>query len=413
MTLPSPPHPLPPHPGQAAQVLQAILRTHLPGFIHKSFLTLNPGAVFKPNWRLDAIAYALNGVMAGTIRRLIITMPPRSLMSISASVARPAFIHGHDPSKHIICVSYAQDLAVKLQNDYRALLASPWYQAAFPGTRIGEWKDSQNEVMLTRRGARLATSIGGTLTGRGADIIVIDDPLKPIDAMSEPRRSATNEWFSTTLVSRLNDKETGAIIVVTQRLHAYDLVGHILETSPEGWTVLNLPAIAFADAEIPIGDGRFYRRKADDVLHPERESREALDNLRRDLGTEAFCAQYLQSPVPPGGALFQRRWLQRYDELPERDADSRIIQSWDCAAKTGVLNDYSVCTTWLLAKGRYFLLDVIRGRFDFPTLRQRAIEAAQAYRPRVVLVEDIGVGTGLIEELKRARFRCPRRARTL
>ena len=193
-------------PARDAEVLSAILRVSLAHFIRKCFTTLNPSLAFKPNWRLDAIAYQLERVMRGETRRLIITMPPRSLKSISASIAFPAFVHGHDPTKHIVCVSYGQDLAVKLQNDYRAVLAEAWYRSAFPNARVGDWKDSQNEVMLTRSGMRLATSIGGTLTGRGADIIIVDDPLKPIDAMSEARRSLTNEWFSTTLLSRLNDE---------------------------------------------------------------------------------------------------------------------------------------------------------------------------------------------------------------
>ena len=102
---------------------------------------------------------------------------------------------------------------------------------AFPETRIDRRKDTEGDVLLTRRGSRLATSIGGTLTGRGADIVIIDDPLKPIDAMSQTKREKANEWFGSTLVSRLNDKTSGAIVIVTQRVHADDLVGHVLERS--------------------------------------------------------------------------------------------------------------------------------------------------------------------------------------
>ncbi|HEV7417773.1 MAG TPA: hypothetical protein VGN98_16580, partial [Tianweitania sediminis] len=146
-------------------------------------------------------------------------MPPRSLKSISASIAFPAFIHGHDPSREIVCVSYAQDLAAKLHNDYRAVLASSWYRSVFPKTVIGR-KDSESETHLTARGSRLATSVGGTLTGRGGDIIIIDDALKPSDASSESSRTRTNDWFGSTLLSRQNDKRTAAIVIVSQRLHS-------------------------------------------------------------------------------------------------------------------------------------------------------------------------------------------------
>jgi predicted phage terminase large subunit-like protein len=386
-------------PQMSSALLNAILRSDLQSFIRKVFGTLNPSTPYLDNWHIAAIAWQLEQVRLGQTKRLIITMPPRSLKSISASVAFPAFIHGHDPSKSIICVSYGQDLATKMQNDYRSVLASRWYQNLFPATRIGAVKDSENEVMLTGRGLRLATSISGTLTGRGGDIVIIDDPLKPIDALSDVKRNAVNEWFGSTLLSRLNDKQTGAIIIVTQRVHADDLVGHVLERSGEDWMLLELPAIAFSDVVIPIGLTRRYHRRADEVLHPAREPGHILDSIRKELGSEAFAAQYLQCPVPPGGNLFKRDWLYRYTEMPADDEDGSTYQSWDTASKTAAQNDYSVCTTWRVIKGKYYLLDVIRGKFEYPELKAKAIEAAQSWNPSHVLIEDTGVGTGLIAEL--------------
>ena len=132
-------------------------------------------------------------------------MPPRSLKSVTASVAFPAYVLGHDPTRRIICVSYSGDLAKKHANDFRAVAEAPWYRDLFPGTRIGQ-KDSESEIELTTRGFRFATSVGGTLTGRGGDMIIIDDPLKPDDAYSETKRNACNEWYKNTLSSRLDDK---------------------------------------------------------------------------------------------------------------------------------------------------------------------------------------------------------------
>ena len=136
---------------------------------------LSPGQIFIPAWHLGAIAYQLERIRCGGIKRLIINMPPRSLKSVTASVAFPAYVLGHDPTRRIICVSYSGDLARKHANDFRAVLQAPWYQTLFQRTRIGQ-KDSETEIELTARGSRLATSVGGTLTGRGGDLIIIDDP---------------------------------------------------------------------------------------------------------------------------------------------------------------------------------------------------------------------------------------------
>ena len=327
-------------------------------------------------------------------------MPPRSLKSISASVAFPAFVHGHDPAKEIISVTYAQELSVKHQNDYRQVVSSDWYRDLFPGTLIDRRKDSESEVGLTGHGSRLATSIGGTLTGRGADIIIIDDPLKTIDAYSESKRQAVNDWYRSTLASRLNNKRTGAIVIVTQRVHVHDLVGQVLETAGEEWVVLNLPAIAVEEEQIPIARERIYRRPANEVLHPAREPLEVLDRLRRDLGSDAFEAQYQQSPAPPGGAMFKRRWLKRYANAPSPNDEDVIIQSWDTASKIGPANDWSVCTTWLIRGGWYYLIDLLRERLDYPRLKAAAFGLAHTHSPRIVLIEDAGVGTGLIAELQ-------------
>jgi hypothetical protein len=242
-----------------ARVFEALLRNDFRGFIDKAFTTLCPGQGFVRSWHIEAIAYRLEQIRRGKIKRLIINMPPRSLKSIAPSVAFPAFVVGLDPTRRLICVSYSAELAKKHSNDFRALVEAPWYQSAFPTTRIGPYKNSETEIEFTERGFRLATSVGGTLTGRGGDIIVIDDPLKPDDAYSEAKRNAANEWFKSTLLSRLDDKRTGAIVIVMQRVHMDDLTGFVTSHSDE-WVILNLAAIAEADEDIPISATKFYHR---------------------------------------------------------------------------------------------------------------------------------------------------------
>jgi hypothetical protein len=187
----------------------AILRSDLGFFAQRCFSELNPQAPFAPNWHLEIIAAKLTEVRQGKIRRLIINVAPRNLKSLLASIAFPAWCLGLDPTAQILCVSYAQDLADKLARDCRGIMMSPWYRQIFR-TRLAPHRQAVQEFITTRQGYRLATSTGGVLTGRGADIILIDDPLKPEEALSEAQRQAANEWYDHTLYSRQNDKQRGA-----------------------------------------------------------------------------------------------------------------------------------------------------------------------------------------------------------
>jgi hypothetical protein len=312
----------------------AIFRTDFVCFIGKCFETLAPGFSLDMNWHIYALAYHLEQVRLGKIRRLIINLPPRSLKSVVSSVAFPAFVLGHNPTERLIAVSYGSDLAIKHANDFRAIVNAPWYRRLFPGTRISRGKNTESEIVTTRNGFRLATSIDGTLTGRGGNIVIVDDPLKPVDALSDSRREAVNSWFSNTLLSRLDDARTGAIIVVMQRLHIHDLTGILLRSSDD-WVVLNLPAIAEQERRIQIDENRYHLRRVGDLLHPERQPKYALDSLRSQIGADTFAAQYQQTPNPPGGVTIKREWIRRYDQLPARDSASRVIQSWDTASKEG------------------------------------------------------------------------------
>src|SRR5512146_2178977 len=161
-------------------LVDALLRSDLYSFVQRIFPIVSPGDAFRPNWHIEAITYALSRVLRREIKRLIITVPPRSLKSICASVALPAFVLGHDPTRRVICVSYSEGLARKHANDFRAVMRSPLYRRLFPGTRISAAKDTELEVMTTARGFRYATSVGGTLTGRGGNLIILDDPLNAL-----------------------------------------------------------------------------------------------------------------------------------------------------------------------------------------------------------------------------------------
>jgi predicted phage terminase large subunit-like protein len=388
-------------------LVAAILRRDLYSFTKEAFPVVAPGVPFTPNWHLEAIAHALTQVLHGQSRRLIITVPPRSLKSISASVAFPAFILGHDPRRRIICVSYSEALARKHANDTRAVMRSRLYSRLFPATRISAAKDTELEFATTRGGNRLATSVGGTLTGRGGNFVIIDDPMKPQEAYSEATRDSVKQWFSNTLLTRLDDKTQDAIVVVMQRLHVDDLVGYLLEQG--GWAHLNLPAIAETDSRIALSPTRSHLRRAGDLLHPEREPREVLDQLRRSMGSLDFSAQYQQEPVADGGNLIKWKWFQFYDKAPGRQPGDRIIVSWDTAMSSSELASYSVCVVLHVRGETVFVLDVLRKRLEYPDLRRAVLDMHRRWRNFVndyaLLIEDKGSGMSLIQDLKRENIR--------
>ena len=380
------------------RLLEAILRTDLRFFIRKVFATICPGEPYLHNWHIEAIAYQLERVFLGKTRRLLINQPPRSLKSICVSVAYVAWLLGRDPTRRVIAVSYSGDFAAELHRQFRQVASSEWYAALFPHTRWA--KETGLEFVTTLGGGRYATSVGGTLTGRGADLIVIDDPLNAAEAQSEAARKRVIDWFGGSLVSRLNDKRTGTIVAVMQRLHEDDLAGHVLRQG--GWEHLDLPAIAVEEQTLQLGPEKSHLRRVGDVLHPEREDLAALEALKRELGGMMFSAQYQQRPVPLEGNLVRRAWFRYFklSSLPPTTYLTKIIQSWDVAMQTGETNDYSVCTTWRADRDDVYLLHVFRGRLEYPELRRKVIALAQEQGCSRVLIEDAGPGMNLLQDLR-------------
>lgn len=387
-----------PDPGDRA-LLDALLRTDLTAFIQRAFQTVDQGGIYQHNWHIDAIAYHLEQCRLGRIKRLVITLPPRNLKSICASIAFPAWLLGHDPTLRIITVSYASDLAYRFARGSRTIMESAWYRRVFPRTRVNRRKATEQELETTQGGSRFATSVGGTLTGRGGTVIIIDDPLKAQDATSETVRSSLHEWYETALLSRLDSKANGVIIIIQQRLHPEDLVGHVLAKGG-GWVHLDLPAIAEEPQTIAIGPGEVHRRTVGEALHPAREPREVLDEIKAAIGSRAFAASYQQQPIPLEGNLVRWSWVRTYDQAPELTDGDVVTQSWDTATKGAEVNDYSVCITVLRRGDLHYILDVYRERLDYPTLKRRVIELHARFKPDNVLIEDAGSGASLIQDLR-------------
>ncbi len=366
-------------------------------FLHRSFCEINPRTTFLDNWHIEVLAAKLERVRLGQTKRLIVNLPPRHLKSHAASIAFPAWSLGHDPSAQLLCVSYGQELSDKLSRDCRALMTSSFYERLFP-TRLSPMRSAVEEFATTGHGFRLATSVGGVVTGRGGDIIIIDDPLKPEEAVSDGLRARVNDWYDNTLYSRLNDRRRGAIVIIMQRLHEDDLVGHV--QAQEEWEVVSFPAIAEADESYVVESRtgtRVVGRKAGEALHEAREPLAEIERIRRTLGAYNFAGQYQQLPAPLGGGMVKRDWFQFYDAEPR--PFEFVVQSWDTANKATELADYSVCTTWGARQNHFYLLHVLRQKLNYPELKRAVRAQAAQFRPQNVLIEDRASGTQLIQEL--------------
>lgn len=384
----------------ARRKLNEAYRNDFKLFLQMAFFIIH-GKKMSWNWHHDVICDVLIERYRGGKTRSIVNVPPRSLKSFICSVAFPAWVMGQNPRIKIIGVSYAQDLANKFSREQRQLMMSSWYRQVFPKTRINPKKASESEFELVGGGFRLATSTGGILTGRGADIIIIDDPVKPQDALSETTRKNANEWIDTTLMSRLDDKEKGIMVMIMQRLHEDDSTGYLLEKG--GWEHYSFPSIALEDEAWTLSNGKTICRRKGELLHPAREGHKVLEGLKRDLGTMHFNAQYQQQPIPVEGNIVKEEWFSYYSSLPK---EGRNVISIDSAMKDGALNDWSVCTVWRKVRENYYLVRVVRKKMDFPALYRCVLELCNEFGPSQILVEDVGSGTTLIQQLRSVGFYC-------
>ncbi|APR98534.2 terminase [Wolbachia endosymbiont of Folsomia candida] len=425
-------------------------------FIELCFQTVVPGCEYNDYKYIKVIADRLEAASVGKVRRVIFNMPPRSMKSICISVAWPAWILGNQPTARIIVASYSQNLSEKHSLDTRCIMQSDWYKELFPEVKLSKDQNTKYKFQTLQRGFRIATSVGGTLTGEGGDFIIMDDPLNPAQALSETFRKRAKNWCDQTLITRLNDRKKGVIVLVMHRLHMEDLTGHLLSKPKNIWHHICLPMIS-EKAEtiyssktaptfpvisppsspvipapsfpvIPARDAGIqknnehrsqcrstgmtpycstgmmppteilYSREEGQLLYPLDGGKEEVEMIKIELGSYAFAAQYQQNPLPLSSGIIKQEWLKRYKNFP--DNLSHVTQSWDTAVSTSDASDFSVCTTWAKIENKFYLLDVYRAKLEYPKLKEQVLSLESRWAPHAILIEAKTSGQQLSQELK-------------
>lgn len=333
-------------------------------------------------------------VVAGRTKRLMVMCPPRHGKSEMISRFFPAWYLGKFPDKRIILASYEADFAATWGRKARSLLEE--FGPELFGVAVSKQSSAASRWDIEGHEGGMATAgVRGPITGKGAHVAIIDDPVKnDQEANSETYQEATWDWYRATLSTRL--QEDGAIILVMTRWNENDLAGKLLKAQEEGgdkWEIVRLPALA--EEEDPLG------RRPGDPLCPELFPRDVLEAIKRRIGSYWWEALYQQRPSPPKGRLFQRSWWRFYRQVPSRF--DQVIQSWDMTFKDGKNADYVVGQVWGRVGADKYLLDQIRDRMDFPTTI-KAVRTLSAKWPqaRAKLIEDKANGPAVIATLRRS-----------
>lgn len=330
-------------------------------------------------------------------------MPPRYLKSICVSTAFPAWVLGKHPTKKIIVASYAMPLAEKLSIDTKDIMSSHWYSETFPDVVLHSSVHGKRKFMTTVGGFRLATSIHGSLTGEGGDILIADDMQKPLDTMNKRYRDKTYNWLLNTFFSRLNDKKNGAIIIVMQRLHVDDIVGRLVGSNltgkmlekVNGWMVLNLASIAIQEEAF---------RNIGTVLNEKTDSMETIQSIKKQMGEYFFSAQYQQDPETCKYGFLRKSQICFVASDISDFVRNGIFLSIDSAFKNGKNNDDTAITLWCTNESAVILFEVISVKMEFLEIVEFVKSLMQKYHVLQVLIEDKGSGTSLIQTL-RERYR--------
>jgi predicted phage terminase large subunit-like protein len=386
-------------------------RRSLREFTKAAWPTIEPGVDFQNNWHIDAISDHLEAVVNGDIKRLIINVPPRHSKSISTAVVLPAWAWATQPSKKFLYASYSASLSIRDSTKCRRLIDSPWYQAHFGDKfKLSGDMNQKSRFENSHNGYRLSTSVSGSLTGEGGDIIVLDDVHNVVEADSTKVREGVLDWWDQAMQTRLNDPKTGAFVIIMQRVHEQDLTGHVLANElGDEWDHLMLPARYEIGHPTPMRSSLGFtdpRTKEGELLWPARFGEKELSVLERSLGSYAAAGQLQQRPSPKGGGILKASWWVPWEseEMPKNI--EYVLQSWDTAFEAKESSSFSARTTWGVFKNQGVMCAIVlEAWFDkvsYPDLRRIAQEAYSEWQPDAVLIEKKASGQSLLQDLRMA-----------
>lgn len=393
-------------------------------FVEMAWPIIEPTTTFIPNWHLDVMAEHLEAVWKCEINDLLINMPPRHMKSIEVAVMFPAYVWTVEPSLRWLYSSYAQSLSIRDSIKMRRLIESPWYQARWGS--VFQLSGDQNQKIKfenDKSGYRMATSVGGSNTGEGGDILVVDDPHNVEQRESDTMREGAIDWWSNVMSTRINDPKKRRRIVVMQRVHEQDLSGHLLDQG--GWHHLNLPA-EYEGGKCIVTGCVFHwnqdpRTEEGAPLWPARYGKPEIAQLKKDLKEYGAASQLQQRPAPAEGGILKRHWWKYWchpgqeDSLPPVRvklpdgtfkeikpiplpyAFDKEVQSWDMSFKDLITSSFVVGEQWGRKGPDSFLLDQIRQQMDFPS----TLEAVRTFnrlwkRASLKLIEDKANGPAII-----------------
>jgi len=386
-----------------------LLSGSLAEFTRAAWPIIEPGYRYVHNWHIDAISEALEAATERDILRLLVNIPPRHMKSLNIEVFWPAWWWTFEPGIRFLTASYGDQLATRDARKTRALIMSDWYQRLWGDVyQLSDDQNTKSRYENDQKGYRIATSVGGVGTGEGGDVILIDDPHKTDEAESDLERQTVLDWHDGTISTRFNEPERGVEVIVMQRLHERDLAGHVLEQG--GWHHLCLPAEY--DPKHPFMWPDDPRSEPGELLWPERFSRNAVTQLKTQMGSYRAAGQLQQLPAAREGDLLKRAWWKYFPPLfldePGRLPEFRlIVSSWDTAFKEKTTSDYVVGTVWGRSVSDLYMLRLVRERMSLGATKRAMKEVRawlQATWPQagiVTLVEKSANGVTIIDELTR------------
>ena len=382
-------------------------------FVLQAWKILEPTTEFVPGWHIEAVCTHLEAVSEGLIRNLLIEIPPRSSKSTIISVLWPAWEWIRNPSRRFLTGSYAMNLAIRDALRTRRVITSPWYTQRW-GQRFKLTGDQnvKSRYENNATGYRIALSVSAGTTGEGGDITLIDDPHNVMEAESLVQRQNTVRWHDEAFYNRLNNAKTGSRVVVGQRVHSDDLIGHLKKQG--GWDVLTVPEEFEAAHRCTTSIGWTDPRQADgELMRPERFGPEQVVEAKKKLGSYAYAAQHQQRPVPREGALFKRQWWIRYHWMTDHYVVSgtgaqvfphrcKRLAVMDPAGGTSEGADNTAIAIWDITSDRKALLrHAFKDRIPVELIPRKLKELCDTFRPLYALVEGAFLQSHIVKECRK------------